>query len=121
MIRWNGFTRPEIEELCGEPVSFEHTQFYRTFHRYPRSAHFERYSALLDAMPSDRLNQAHAHHRHDRALPVLRRGDRPLHPATSHRLPLLAGPAQAHPARTSGTLRAGDLCGTCRSTVSTSR
>ena len=58
MIRWRGFTRPEIEALCGEPVSFAHTQFYRTFARFPRSAHFERYSALLNAMPCDRLNQA---------------------------------------------------------------
>jgi asparagine synthase (glutamine-hydrolysing) len=58
MMRWRGFTRPEIEELCGEPVSFEHTQYYRTFARFPRQAHFERYGALLDAMPSDRLSEA---------------------------------------------------------------
>ncbi|MBK6472937.1 MAG: 7-cyano-7-deazaguanine synthase [Betaproteobacteria bacterium] len=62
MIRWKGFTRPEIVVLCGEPVSFAETQFYRTFARFPASfrngAHFERYSALLDAMPCDRLNQA---------------------------------------------------------------
>ncbi len=62
MIRWKGFTRPEIEALCGEPVSFADTQFYRTFARFPvslrKGAHFERYSALLDAMPCDRLNQA---------------------------------------------------------------
>ena len=58
MIRWRGFTRPEIEALCGEPVSFAHTQFYRTFARFPRHAHLERYSALLDAMPCERLNQA---------------------------------------------------------------
>lgn len=58
MIRWHGFTRAEIERLCGEPVSFEHTQFFRTFARFPRAAHFERYSALLDAMPCDRLGQS---------------------------------------------------------------
>jgi len=58
MIRWRGFTRPEIEAICGEPVSFERTQFYRTFERFPRHAHYERYSALLDAMPSDRLSQS---------------------------------------------------------------
>jgi len=62
MIRWKGFTRPEIEALCGEPVSFADTQFYRSFARFPLSlrngGHFERYSALLDAMPCDRLNQA---------------------------------------------------------------
>ncbi|HMN75641.1 MAG TPA: asparagine synthase-related protein [Burkholderiaceae bacterium] len=58
MIRWKGFTRTEIEELCGEPVSFGHTQFYRTFARFPRHAHYERYSALLNAMPIERLTQA---------------------------------------------------------------
>jgi asparagine synthase (glutamine-hydrolysing) len=58
MIRWHGFTRGEIEALCGEPVSFADTQFYRTFARFKRSEHFERYSALLGAMPCDRLNQA---------------------------------------------------------------
>ena len=58
MIRWRGFTRPEIEALCGEPVSFADTAFYRTFARFPRHAHYERYSALLNAMPCDRLNQA---------------------------------------------------------------
>jgi len=58
MIRWRGFTRPEIEALCGEPVSFADTAFYRAFARFPRGAHFERYSALLDTMPSDRLSQS---------------------------------------------------------------
>lgn len=58
LMRWHGFTRTEIERLCGESVSFAHTKFYRTFQRFSRSAHYERYSALLNAMPSDRLNQA---------------------------------------------------------------
>ncbi|MDP1902577.1 MAG: asparagine synthase-related protein [Rubrivivax sp.] len=58
MIRWSGFTRPEVEALCGEPVSFADSHFYRTFGRFPRQAHFARYSALLDAMPGDRLSQA---------------------------------------------------------------
>lgn len=58
MIRWKGFTRPEIEALCNGPVSFEATRFYRTFDRFPRHAHFERGSALLEAMPCGRLNQA---------------------------------------------------------------
>ena len=58
MIRWHGFSRREIEALCGEPVSFAHTHFYRTFDRFPRSAHFDRGSALLNAAPSDRMNQA---------------------------------------------------------------
>ena len=58
MIRWHGFSRVEIEELCGEPVSFDNTQFYRTFGRFPRHAHFERFSALIDVMTCERLNQA---------------------------------------------------------------
>ncbi len=58
MSRWHGFTRMEIEQLCDEHVSLEHTQFLRTYHRFPRHAHFERYSALLNAMTCDRLNQA---------------------------------------------------------------
>lgn len=58
MIRWHGYTRTEIEDLGNEPVSFEHTQFYRTFARFPRHAHFERFSALMNAMPCDRMGQA---------------------------------------------------------------
>ena len=58
MARWHGFTRQQIEQLCGEPVSLEHSQFHMTFARFPRRAHFERYSALLNAMTCDRLNQA---------------------------------------------------------------
>jgi asparagine synthase (glutamine-hydrolysing) len=58
MMRWRGFTRAEIEQLCGEPVSFDHTTFYRTFSGFPRHAHYERYSALVDTMASDRLSQA---------------------------------------------------------------
>lgn len=58
LSRWHGFTRMQIEQLCEEPVSLEHTQFFRTFARHPRHAHFERYSALLNVMTSERLNQA---------------------------------------------------------------
>jgi asparagine synthase (glutamine-hydrolysing) len=58
LMRWRGFTRAEIGELCGGPASLEDTTFYRTFARFPRRAHFERYSALLNAMPGDRLTQA---------------------------------------------------------------
>lgn len=58
MVRWQGFTRPEIETLCGETVSLDHTRFFRTFSSHARTAHFQRYSALLDAMPCERLTQA---------------------------------------------------------------
>jgi asparagine synthase (glutamine-hydrolysing) len=58
LTRWSGFRAREIEVLCREPVSFAHTRFWQVFARYPRGAHFDRYSALLDAMPCGRLNQA---------------------------------------------------------------
>lgn len=58
MMRWDGFTRTEIEALCGEPVSFDHTKFIQTFNAFPRTAHFDRYSALEDTMPNDRVHQA---------------------------------------------------------------
>ncbi|BAL93774.1 asparagine synthetase B family protein [Rubrivivax gelatinosus] len=58
MIRWRGFTRTEIEALCGEPVSFADTAFYAAYGRYARHEHFARFSALIDTMPCDRLPQA---------------------------------------------------------------
>ncbi|MBZ8138290.1 asparagine synthase [Rubrivivax gelatinosus] len=58
MIRWHGFTRAEIQTLCGEHVDFSGTLFFRTFARFLPGEHFERYSALLDAMPGERLTQA---------------------------------------------------------------
>jgi asparagine synthase (glutamine-hydrolysing) len=60
MSRWNGFSRAEIERLTGEPALLHHAQFFRTYHRFGRQAHFERYSALLNAMTCDRVNQAMA-------------------------------------------------------------
>lgn len=60
MLRWHGFTRAEIESLCGEAVDLRQTLFYRTFERFPRSAHFARCVALMDVMTSDRLHHAAA-------------------------------------------------------------
>lgn len=57
LIRWQGWTRREIESLCGEPVSFENTRFYKVFRTFSRHAHYLRYSALLRSMPDDRLHQ----------------------------------------------------------------
>lgn len=57
-IRWNGWREPEIEALCGQRPDWSGTRFFRTFDRFARSAHFERESALLEAMPCERLNQA---------------------------------------------------------------
>jgi len=58
MMRWHGFRRQEIETLCGEPVDLTHTRFHQVFGRFPRSDHYARYSALMEALPCDRLSQA---------------------------------------------------------------
>lgn len=58
LIRWRGWSRSAIEDLCGEPVSLAHTRFYRLFQTFPREAHLKRYSALLGNLPDDRLHQA---------------------------------------------------------------
>ena len=58
LMRWPGWTRRELETLCQEPVSLHHTRFYRVYASFPRSAHWQRYSALLGSMPDDRIHQA---------------------------------------------------------------
>ncbi len=58
LMRWHGFRRPEIEALTGAPFRLERTRFHQVFRRFPPSAHFQRYSALLEAMPCERLTQA---------------------------------------------------------------
>jgi len=60
LIRWRGWSRQALERLCGEPVSLNHTRFYRLFRLFPRSAHLERYSTLLGNLPDDRIHQASA-------------------------------------------------------------
>jgi asparagine synthase (glutamine-hydrolysing) len=56
MIRWHGFTQEDIAALVGGHVDLQGTRFYQTYSRFPRQAHFERYTALLDVMPGDRLH-----------------------------------------------------------------
>lgn len=58
LIRWRGWSRDELDRLCGEPVSLAHTRFYQIFRQFPRHAHFDRYSALLGNLPDDRIHQA---------------------------------------------------------------
>ena len=58
MIPWKGFSRAEIAGLCGEVVSFSHTHFYDIYAREQRSGHFALYSALIDAVPCERITQA---------------------------------------------------------------
>jgi asparagine synthase (glutamine-hydrolysing) len=57
MRRWRGFSRTEIEALCGGPVHLEGTKFFEVFGRFPRGAHYDRFGALMGVMPSDRLSQ----------------------------------------------------------------
>jgi asparagine synthase (glutamine-hydrolysing) len=58
LMRWHGFRREEIEALTGATMSLDHTRFHQVFRRFPPAAHYERYSALLEAMPCERLTQA---------------------------------------------------------------
>lgn len=58
LMRWRGFSRRELEEIFGEPVSFSGTRFYRVFREYPPSAHFERFTALLGVLTDDRIHNA---------------------------------------------------------------
>jgi asparagine synthase (glutamine-hydrolysing) len=58
MIPWNGFSRSEITKLCDEEVSFSHTHFYKTYEREQGHGHFALYSALVNAVPCDRITQA---------------------------------------------------------------
>ncbi len=58
LMRWHGFRREEIETLTGAPFDYSSLRFVRVFDQFPADAHFERYSALLEAMPCDRLAQA---------------------------------------------------------------
>lgn len=58
MMRWHGFRRQEIEALCGEPVDLTQIRFLQVFERFKRADHYSRYSALVEALPSDRLSQS---------------------------------------------------------------
>jgi asparagine synthase (glutamine-hydrolysing) len=60
LIRWRGWTRQDLEVLLQEPVSLAHTRFYRVYRSFPAAAHFERYSALIGALPDDRVHQSAA-------------------------------------------------------------
>lgn len=60
LTRWNGFGAAEIAALTGSRVDLAGSRMHRVFARFPRHAHFERYSALVDAMGSTRLSQGMA-------------------------------------------------------------
>ena len=58
LIRWRGWSRRDLERLCGEPVSLGHTRYYRIFRGFWPWEHFARYSRLLASMPDDRIHEA---------------------------------------------------------------
>lgn len=58
LIRWKGWSRTEIQALCGGDVSLEQTKFYRVYRQFRGGDHLARYSALLGSLPDDRIHQA---------------------------------------------------------------
>jgi asparagine synthase (glutamine-hydrolysing) len=60
LMRWHGWSRREIERLCGRPVSLAGTRFYRVFRGFSRGEHMARYSALMANLPDDRIHLAAA-------------------------------------------------------------
>ena len=57
LIRWKGWTKREIEELCNIRCSFDNTTFYKVFNKNSKLNSLEFYSALLSNMPDDRLHE----------------------------------------------------------------
>jgi asparagine synthase (glutamine-hydrolysing) len=60
LVRWQGWTRREIEYLRDRPVNLSSTRFYRVFGSFKRNEHYERYSALMGSLPDDRIHVAAA-------------------------------------------------------------
>lgn len=58
LIRWGGWSRREIERLCGRRVSLSGTRFYGVFRRFGPAEHMARYSALMGNLPDDRIHVA---------------------------------------------------------------
>ncbi len=57
LIRWRGWSRRDLEGLCGEPVSLDHTRYYRIFRAFRPWEHFARSTRLLGSMPDDRIHE----------------------------------------------------------------
>ena len=58
LVRWRGWSRREIEQLCGRQVSLAGTRFYRVFRGFAPAEHMARYSALMGNLPDDRIHIA---------------------------------------------------------------
>ncbi|WP_429885861.1 asparagine synthetase B family protein [Geoalkalibacter halelectricus] len=61
MIRWKGWSKAEITELCGYPCDLEHTLFYRIYRAgFSKNTPYELYSSLMGNLPDDRIHQSSA-------------------------------------------------------------
>ncbi|MCG6942258.1 MAG: asparagine synthase [Thiohalocapsa sp.] len=60
LMRWRGWSRREIERLCGRHVSLAETRFYRVFRSFAHADHMARFSALMGNLPDDRIHVAAA-------------------------------------------------------------
>jgi asparagine synthase (glutamine-hydrolysing) len=58
LIRWQGWSRREIERLCGRQVSLAETRFYSLFRTFAPAEHLARCSALMGNLPDDRIHVA---------------------------------------------------------------
>lgn len=57
-IRWHGWTRQEIDRLCGGRCDFADTAFYKTFEEYRDSGVNELYRQLMISMPDYRITES---------------------------------------------------------------
>ena len=56
-IRWRGWHKDEIEELCGFKPDFKTTSFYKTFSDYKDRGAYELYRNLMISMPDYRITE----------------------------------------------------------------
>jgi asparagine synthase (glutamine-hydrolysing) len=57
LIRWKGWRRKEIEELCDISCDFNQTTLYKVFNENSKSNALNLYSVLLSNMPDDRIHE----------------------------------------------------------------
>lgn len=57
LIRWKGWRRKEIEELCSISCNFNQTTLYKVFNQNSKSNALNLYSMLLSNMPDDRIHE----------------------------------------------------------------
>ena len=57
-IRWKGYKKEEIQQLCNRPVSFAETTFFKEFDKNKKLSPLALYGALLKVMSDDRIHQS---------------------------------------------------------------